>query len=200
MSTDNASAPTGRPEAPRDPPRQRPIQLLRDTLSTLCHFVWHRETRPGEHLWSIPVDKDRDFDCILSDAIDELEALRAALRANQTDLRIELLTQERDQLIEQLTKVQSIEIGNRHAADDELADSDEIIQSLRDELAALRAHPAPAPKEYLKAHEIDHLCWTLRAANPGFVSRLRRQLMDGLPEALVGAEQAAGRPETEGQP
>lgn len=58
--------------------RKRSIQLLRDTLSMLCHFIWYRETRPGEHLWSIPVDQQRDFDCILSDAIDELEHFRAA--------------------------------------------------------------------------------------------------------------------------
>jgi hypothetical protein len=64
-----------------DPPqqdwRERPIEQLRATLSMLCHFIWHRHTRPGEHMWSIPVDKERDFDCILSDAISELEHRRA---------------------------------------------------------------------------------------------------------------------------
>lgn len=59
------------------PAPKRSIALLRKTLSMLCHFIWHRQMRPGEHLWSIPVDKERDFDCILSDAIDELERLRA---------------------------------------------------------------------------------------------------------------------------
>jgi hypothetical protein len=58
------------------PPRRRDEALLRKTVSTLCHFIWHRRTRPGDHLWSIPVDKERDFDCILSDAIDELVELR----------------------------------------------------------------------------------------------------------------------------
>lgn len=64
--------------APAQDYKQRDIALLRKTLSMLCHFVWHRQTRPGEHMWSIPVDRERDFDCILSDAIDELEARRAA--------------------------------------------------------------------------------------------------------------------------
>lgn len=66
---------------------ERPIPLLRETLSTLCHFMWYRQTRPGEHLWSIPPDKERDFDCIFSDVIDEVEFLRAEvarLRALQT--------------------------------------------------------------------------------------------------------------------
>jgi hypothetical protein len=69
-----------RPVRPELPP-QRSIALLRSTLSTLCHYIWHKELRPGEHLWSIPVDKERDFDCILSDAIDELAAVREALTA-----------------------------------------------------------------------------------------------------------------------
>lgn len=61
-----------------EPIRERDIALLRKTLSMLCHFVWHKTTRPGEHMWSIPVDRERDFDCILSDAIDELERRRLA--------------------------------------------------------------------------------------------------------------------------
>ena len=61
-----------RPERRQWTPRS--IELLRSTLSMLCHF--DRRLRQGEHLWSIPVDTTRDFDCILSDAILELEELR----------------------------------------------------------------------------------------------------------------------------
>lgn len=64
--------------APQREPRQRSIEELRNVVSMLCHFICHRQTRPGDHLWSIPVDPERDFDCILTDAIDELERLRAA--------------------------------------------------------------------------------------------------------------------------
>jgi hypothetical protein len=52
---------------------------LRRTLSMLTHFIWHKELRPGEHLWSIPTDRERDFDCILADAIDELVYLRKSV-------------------------------------------------------------------------------------------------------------------------
>lgn len=58
---------------------ERSPKLLRDTLSMLCHYVWHKTLRDGEHLWSIPVDQRRDFDCILADAIEELVEKRAAL-------------------------------------------------------------------------------------------------------------------------
>jgi hypothetical protein len=66
------------PASPLQEVKQRDIPLLRSTLAMLCHYAWHKNLRPGEHLWSIPVDKERDFDCILSDAIDELEARRFA--------------------------------------------------------------------------------------------------------------------------
>ena len=33
----------------------------------------------AEHLWSIPVDKERDFDSMFSDAFSELEWRRAAM-------------------------------------------------------------------------------------------------------------------------
>jgi hypothetical protein len=76
---------TGSPRKPlRDGSRHRSEKLLRDTVSMLCNFIWTRATRPGEHLWSIPVDKDRDFDCILSDAIDELVELRRLVDARFT--------------------------------------------------------------------------------------------------------------------
>ena len=60
------------------PAQERSIEQLRATLSMLTHFVWSKQLRPGEHMWSIPVDRERDFDCILSDAIDELKAWRDA--------------------------------------------------------------------------------------------------------------------------
>ncbi len=58
--------------------RQRTEKELRETLSMICHFVWYKRLRVGDHLWSIPVDEERDFDCILSDAITELVELRKA--------------------------------------------------------------------------------------------------------------------------
>src|SRR5438105_13923311 len=57
--------------------RERTEQQLRGVISTLAHFIWNKQTRPGDHIWSIPVDEERDWDCILSDAIDELIELRA---------------------------------------------------------------------------------------------------------------------------
>jgi len=60
------------------PVRIRSLEQLRATVSMLANYIWTKQTRPGEHMWSIPVDQERDWDCILSDAIDELEALRAA--------------------------------------------------------------------------------------------------------------------------
>ena len=56
---------------------------LRETLNKLCGFVWNGKRGLGEHLWTIPVDPDRDFDCILTDAIDEL----LMLRIENADLR-----------------------------------------------------------------------------------------------------------------
>jgi len=62
-----------------EPMKIRSEQVLRDALKTLCNFVWRRgKLSPGEHIWTIPADPERDFDCILSDAIDELVARRAA--------------------------------------------------------------------------------------------------------------------------
>jgi hypothetical protein len=62
-----------------EPIRQRSVEQLHATISTLCNFIWTKQLRPGEHLWSIPTDTERDFDCILSDAVNELIALRTAL-------------------------------------------------------------------------------------------------------------------------
>lgn len=59
--------------------KPRSIEQLRAVLSMVCNFVWTKQLRPGEHMWSIPADEDRDFDCILSDAISELEDARERL-------------------------------------------------------------------------------------------------------------------------
>lgn len=73
---DSADSPTA---ASNETPRRfRTEEQLRNVLSMLCHFVWYRKSRPGDHFWSIPVDRERDFDCILSDALDELVEWRAA--------------------------------------------------------------------------------------------------------------------------
>ena len=58
---------------------KRPIKTLHATLSMLCGIVWHKKSKPGEHVWSIPVDQHRDFDCILSDAFAELGWRRAEM-------------------------------------------------------------------------------------------------------------------------
>ncbi len=65
------------PSLPLAEIKQRDIELLNRTLSMLCNYIWTKDLRPGEHLWSIPVDQERDFDCILRDAIKELAARRA---------------------------------------------------------------------------------------------------------------------------
>lgn len=73
-----AAPPPARAEAPEGAHREwkpRDEVLLRATVQKLCDFVWHR--RASEHLWTIPVDTERDFDCILHDGIDELVRLRA---------------------------------------------------------------------------------------------------------------------------
>ena len=60
---------------------RRTEEELRGVVSMLCHFIWYRQLREGEHMWTIPVDPIRDFDCILADAIDELVELRARVEA-----------------------------------------------------------------------------------------------------------------------
>ena len=57
----------------------RTEKLLHKTLSMLCNFVWTGQTRQGDHMWSIPADRERDFDMIISDAIAELVARRKAM-------------------------------------------------------------------------------------------------------------------------
>lgn len=54
---------------PARPVRQRSIQELRQALAIACEVA--------TDVWSIPVDEERDFHCILREGIAELEALRA---------------------------------------------------------------------------------------------------------------------------
>jgi len=53
---------------------------LRDALQRLIDAVWQR---PNRAAFTIPADMQRDADLILSDAIDELVRLRAALVAER---------------------------------------------------------------------------------------------------------------------
>lgn len=76
---DRAEA-AGEPK-PRRPTIHRTERQMYDTLSMLCHLVWHKTPPPGAHVWSIPVNEERDFDCILYDAVAELVQLRTATRA-----------------------------------------------------------------------------------------------------------------------
>ena len=107
---------------------QRDIAELRKMLSTICHFVWHRELRPGEHLWSIPVDNRRDFDCMFSDAFDELERLRAQAPAVSPDR--EALYAE---LEDRLRQVKAID---PQAETDLLTEATMVISGLRGEQKA----------------------------------------------------------------
>ena len=59
----------------------REIELLRKTLAMLAHFIWNGKIKPGEPLWTLPADRERDWDFILSDAIDELEKSRNRVTA-----------------------------------------------------------------------------------------------------------------------
>lgn len=68
-------------DAPSPTPQETtPVDLAkcRHMLSVVCDALWNGGKSRGQHLWSIPVDKDRDFDCLFSAAFDELERLRAA--------------------------------------------------------------------------------------------------------------------------
>lgn len=70
--------------------------------------IWNGgRTKPGQHLWSIPVDKERDFDCILTDAIDELVALRRERDAYRQV--VEQLTQDARDLEAEVKRIDAIE-------------------------------------------------------------------------------------------
>ena len=58
---------------------RRSHDLLQEKLKMLCDFVWSGGNRRTGHFWSIPADRRRDFDCILSDGIEELEDRRKAM-------------------------------------------------------------------------------------------------------------------------
>ena len=56
---------------------RRTAAKLRHTLQILCDMIWNNgQPKQGDHLWSIPVDRVRDFDCIIADGIKELEMQR----------------------------------------------------------------------------------------------------------------------------
>ncbi len=75
------------------PYRTRTIEQLRGALQTACDVIWNRGThKVNQHVWTIPVDQERDFDCILGDGIAELATLRQSLAA---------LTQQHQKLISQ---------------------------------------------------------------------------------------------------
>lgn len=57
--------------------RHRPTEQARETLKMLCHLVWHKKPPEGAHVWSIPTNTDRDFDCVLYDVLAERDTLRA---------------------------------------------------------------------------------------------------------------------------
>ena len=61
---------------------RRTNETLRATIRALCEHIWGGSSRlrDGPHLWTIPVDHERDFDCILSDATSELEDRREAMK------------------------------------------------------------------------------------------------------------------------
>ena len=79
--------PTDRDAAITAKARERSIAQLRQTLQVLCNFIWNGKLATGEHLWSLPADPERDFDIILSDAIDELEQRRTAFRSLEQETR-----------------------------------------------------------------------------------------------------------------
>lgn len=131
--------------------RRRDIKLLRDTLAMLCHFVWHRSTRPGEHMWSIPVDKERDFDVIISDAIDELEALRGG-RHSPPDEYLDGLRAARS-AVEPYANGEILLDTSEYVAKDILAEIERLIDARlkADPAEALReAAPAPAKEAELR--------------------------------------------------
>ena len=57
---------------------RRRRETLQAHVKALCEHLWSggNRLRPGAHLWSIPCDRRRDFDCALMDAIDELTERR----------------------------------------------------------------------------------------------------------------------------
>lgn len=55
---------------------ERDIAEARRIVGVICERLWNGEVPAGEHLWSLPANPARDFDFVLTDMIDELEARR----------------------------------------------------------------------------------------------------------------------------
>lgn len=76
--------------------RHRPSEQVREIISTLCDAIWNGKVPPGKHLWSIPVNMDRDFDMVLVDLLAERDALFAS--DAQTRLRLASQASQIDRL------------------------------------------------------------------------------------------------------
>ena len=109
--------------------KPRTIEALREALQRFCDSAWNRGARV--RIFTIPVDDERDADCILSDGISELEHLRALVRAQRAALEAAPIAQAMSALESDATKDQ------RRAAWDALADwadsSGTVLARTRDE-------------------------------------------------------------------
>lgn len=56
--------------------RNRTLDEARDALSRLIHGAWHKPD--AKACFTIPVDEERDADCILMDVVFEWAELKAA--------------------------------------------------------------------------------------------------------------------------
>lgn len=125
--------------------RQRDIAALRDMLGVVCRVVWG-ERVPGKHLWSIPVDEDRDFDVMFSDAFDELEQLRAARATAYAEGRREALEEVIRQAELRASVVQT------YSPDAAIA-----LRAFQKPIEALRDTPAPPSREEAKICANGHM-------------------------------------------
>ena len=55
------------------------MEKLRERLNTVVEFIWDGKIPAGRKLWTIPADRDEDFDIVLSNALRELELRRRAM-------------------------------------------------------------------------------------------------------------------------
>jgi hypothetical protein len=71
--------------------QHRTAEELREALGRMCEAVWCR-TRGSAlpTVFTIPVDHERDADCILADGITELLALRERVEATERELAVEI--------------------------------------------------------------------------------------------------------------
>lgn len=58
--------------------RTATTEQLHHIIGVVARTVWDQKVPAGEHLWTIPADPKRDFDCLLSAAVDELAQWREA--------------------------------------------------------------------------------------------------------------------------